>query len=111
MRCWRSGGSSEMMWFRVRPILSSFLLGFQPLEVIGETTVGLCDKSLVEALLTSARLVPGHQQYRCSLRVERKGHSPFAIQGSEPQLLHVGVLRADERIGMRPPEVRAIVGQ
>src|SRR5947199_10771466 len=111
MRCCRSSGSSEMIWFRVRAILSSLLRRFQPFQMSGKPTIRLCDELSVEALLASAGLVAGHEQDRSSIGVEGKGGAPLAIRSLEPQFFHIGVLGALERIGIWAPELRTVIGQ
>src|SRR5437016_5233569 len=89
MRCCRSGGSSEITWFRVLAILSSLLGRFQVLQVRGKPTVRFRDELLIEARLAAPGFVAGHKQDRSPLRIEGISDAPFAIGRSETQFLHV----------------------
>src|SRR5947207_15978106 len=111
MRCCRSGGSSEMTRFRLLAILSSLLGRLQLLQMRRKPTVRLCDELPVESRLAAPGFVAGDKQDRSPLRIEGISDAPFAIGRAEAQLLHVGVLRALERIGMRPPQLRAVISE
>ena len=77
----------------------------------GKSQIGFCDKLLVKSFLARARFVSSNKQDRFTLRIERECGAPLAVHRLESQLLHIGVLRTFERIGVRPPELRAIVGK
>lgn len=70
-----------------------------------EAVVGFADQFPIEALFTSARLVASDQQNCAPPRVERERHAPFAARRTEPQVLHVGVTQAFQRVHARPAEM------
>ena len=76
----------------------------------GKPWICLCDELLVEVLFTPAGFVASRKQDRLSIRIEGEGGPPFAIRSFKPQFLHIGVLRAIERIRMRPLQLRPILG-
>jgi hypothetical protein len=59
------------------------------------------DQTLVKPLLAHAGLAAGNEQDGNALRIEREGDAPFVVHRLEPQLLHVGVVGAIQRIDMR----------
>ena len=61
---------------------------------------------LVEPLRADAGFVAANQQDATSAGVERKGDSQHLAGRARPKLLHVRVLRAVERIGVRPAKTR-----
>jgi hypothetical protein len=63
-----------------------------------EPVVGLSYQFAVKSLLAAARLISRNQQDALALRIEGKGHAPFAIRCGKPQFFHIGVARAVERI-------------
>jgi len=77
--------------------------------MIGETSICLGNELLVKPLLVPAGFVAGNEQNRLSAGIEGEGGAPLAIRGLESQLLHIGVLRSLERIGVGSPKLRAIV--
>jgi len=77
----------------------------------GKPEIRLGDELLVEAILASAGLVTGHKHDRPSFGIEGEGGAPFAIRRLEAQLLHIGVLRALQRIRVRPSKLWTILGQ
>src|SRR5271170_344481 len=101
-----------MIWFKFRPISLSLLRrGLKFFQVSGEAPIRLGDELFVKPLLAPAGFVAGDEQDCLTLRIEGEGGAPLSIRGLEAQLLHVGVLRAFERISIRSPELRAIIDQ
>jgi len=72
-----------------------------------EPLIGLGDQGLVEPLLRHPRLVARDQKDRLPFGIERVSHPPHPIIRLEPQLLHVGMFGAGERVGMRAAKLRA----
>ena len=70
-----------------------------------------CNQPFVKAPLIRAALVAAHQQNRLPRRVEGKGDASYFARPAKAQLLHVGVLRALQRIHCRPPQARAEIPQ
>ena len=73
-----------------------------------EPLVGGTDERFVEPLLRHARLVARDQQDRLPLGIERERHAPHPIIRLEPQLLHVRMTRAGERVGVRTAKLLAV---
>jgi hypothetical protein len=74
---------------------------FEPLKMGVKPFVGLAYQFTVKSLLASARFISCYQQDALALRIESKGHTPFAVRCGKPQLLHVGVAGAVKRIYAR----------
>jgi len=74
-----------------------------------EAPVCLLNQFPVKSLLIRAGFVSDDQQDCRALRVEGKGNPPRTIRGVEPKLLHVGMLRPVQRIGMGTAELRSEV--
>jgi len=74
-----------------------------------EAPVCLLNQFPVKSLLIRAGFVSADQQDCRALRVEGKGNPPRTIRGVEPKLLHVGMLRPVQRIGMGTAELRSEV--
>ena len=72
-----------------------------------ETVIGLADQPLVKSLFADPGFIPRNEQDCLALRVEGKGYSPFAISRTEPQFLHVRVVRVVERAHPGPSELRS----
>ena len=72
----------------------------------GIPTVRFCYKLLVETLLTAAGFVARDEKDGLPFGIEGEGSTPFAVGGRETHLLHIGVLRAVERVGVWPTELR-----
>src|SRR5882724_755136 len=100
MRRRSSAGSKAIHSSSARPISATLLS--QPGQVRIEARIGLADQFLVEPSLLDARLVAGNQQDRAAFGIECESHPPHAAGCIEAKLLHVGVLRALERIDARP---------
>lgn len=79
--------------------------------MVGKPAIRLRDKPLVNAFLVNAGLVACDEDDRLAFRVEDEGSAPFAVGGRETHLLHICVLRALERIDIRPTKPRAILGK
>ena len=61
------------------------------------------DQTPVERSFALSALVTGDQKHRLPLGVERESSAPDATPGIEPQLLHVRMLRAVQRVDPRSP--------
>src|SRR5260370_33930986 len=70
-------------------------------EVRVKPRIGRCDQPPIKSPLAASTLVARDQQDRPPPRIEGKGDAPYAALGIEAQLLHIGVLRAVERIDSR----------
>ena len=77
----------------------------------GKPEIRLGDEPLVETLLAAAGFVAGREKDAASLRIKGEGGAPYSIRRLEPQLLHIGMLRALERVRMRPSQLRAVIRQ
>jgi len=64
------------------------------------------DQFAVEALFADAGFVAANQKQRAPLRIESKSDAPYSVCGVKPQLLHVRVPRAVERIDPGTAELR-----
>jgi hypothetical protein len=71
-----------------------------------ETVVGLMEQFAVEALFTAPGFVSRDEQDTLAPRIEGKGYPPLAASRAEPQLLHIRVAGAVQRIDARPPQLR-----
>ena len=71
-----------------------------------ETVVGLTEQFAVEALFTAPGFVSRNQEDALAPRIEGKGYSPLAAGRAEPQLLHIRVAGAVQRIDARPSQLR-----
>src|SRR5579863_432094 len=65
------------------------------------------DKLLVKPPLAHPRFVAADQQDRRAVGIEGKSDSQDAILAVHSKLFHVRMLRAVERVGVRPPKPRA----
>ena len=63
-----------------------------------ETRIGLRDQPAIEPPLTATGFITSAQDQRLTMRIKCKGKTPHTIGGIEPQLLHVRVFRAVERV-------------
>ncbi len=73
----------------------------------GEPGIRDPDEIFVEPILAHSRFTSANQQNRAPLEIEGEAKPPFAIGKRESQLLHVRVLRAVQRVAMRPPKLRS----
>src|SRR5262245_24795054 len=71
-----------------------------------ETVIRLPDQCAIEAFFAGARFISCHEQDGCALRIEREGHSPFALRRAEAQLLHVGVPGSVQGVHAGPTQLR-----
>src|SRR5262249_40347553 len=71
-----------------------------------ETVIRLPDQFAIEAFFAGARFISCYEQDRRALRIEREGHSPFAICRAEAQLLHVCMPGSVQCINAGPPQLR-----
>src|SRR3984893_2549580 len=70
-------------------------------EVSVKARISRCDQPPIKSPLAASALVARDQQDRSPPRIEGKRDAPYAALGIEAQLLHIGVLRAIERIDPR----------
>lgn len=80
------------------------LVFFQRFEMLIKSFVRGFDQPLVKLLFASAGLVRGHVNDGLAFRIEGERCPPHAVK---PQLLHIGVLRAFQRIDARAARRRA----
>ena len=63
-----------------------------------EASVGETDEPLVKPLLVGTALVTGYEKYRLPVRVKGERYAPNLAVPSEPEFLHVDVLRSLQRV-------------
>jgi len=63
------------------------------IQMLLESPVGNRNEISVETILRDPGLVSTNKENRPALRIEGKGHAPYAAIGIEPQFLHVGKVR------------------
>ena len=71
-----------------------------------KTVIRLPNQLPVKASFANPRLISCHEQDRRALRIEREGHSPFALRRAEAQLLHVGVPGSVQCVNAGPTQLR-----
>jgi len=74
--------------------------------MIVEPVIRLSNEPLIKPFLAAARFVAAAQDDGLPLRVESESETPGAVLSGEAQLLHVGVTRSLQRIGMRAAQIR-----
>jgi len=72
-----------------------------------EPRIRLCNQLPIKAFLASPRFVTANQKNGLPVRIEGESHSPYAIRGVKPELLHIRVTGAVEGICARPAQLRA----
>ncbi len=76
-----------------------------------EASVGETDEPLVKPLLVGTALVTGYEKYRLPVRVKGERYAPNLAVPSEPEFLHVDVLRSLQRVHRGAPEARPKLAQ
>ncbi len=76
--------------------------------MLGEPGIGLAHQRRAKTLLRNTSLVARDPQYGLPLGIERESHAPNPVRSLEPKLLHIGVLRAGERVRMRSAQTRPV---
>ncbi len=66
--------------------------------------VCLGDKLSIEPFFTYAGLVAACENDGFAVRIERKGKTPNTVRGVEPNLFHIRMCQAVQRIDARPPK-------
>src|SRR4051794_17691786 len=79
--------------------------------MLAKSLVSFCDEVAVKSFLAAARLVSRNQKDGSPFRVEREGQAPDTVSRVKPQLLHIRVEGAIERIGARSAESRTELRQ
>lgn len=69
-----------------------------------KSSVGNFDQILVELFLRYSRFVTGDQKNGPTPQIESVGNTPGATLSGKAELLHIGMFRTLQRIGMWPTE-------
>src|SRR5580700_4039750 len=71
-----------------------------------ETRIRFSDQLAVKLSLADAGFISGDQQDRSPIGIKSESHSPFALRGTESQLLHIRMAGTIEGIDSRSSQLR-----
>lgn len=76
-----------------------------------EAGVGKTNEPFVEPFLVGTTLVPTHEKDRLPIWVEGESDAPYLALPTEPQFLHIGVLRSLQGVDRGTPQARPELAQ